>query len=358
MPTFEEYLIDMAAYARLQTPELTDLQPGSVMRSLLEIMAAQIETAYYSAYDQTQQAITESAYRIWEFDRRPARAAYGIVRFTATAQIDTAIAIPAGTVVRVPNTARIYRTQAAATFPSGPIGTTLEVPILAIGTGKLYNTPAGTIIEIGSALSGLSVTNPAAIVTGADAETDEERLQRFATFVRSFHRASASAVEYAAEQAVITDPASGIVIERVMSARARDVSAGVAICYVSNGSGNAPSAALLSAADALVQAYKAAGVQMTTSAAALNLASVAVEVLPAANYTLTMVQTSVRDRVRAFFDDLGIGEPLYLERLISAILEVPGIVTLNLIAPADDVAAAEDEEIALNGNPTVTEMVL
>lgn len=358
MPTFEEYLIEMAAYAELQTPQLTDLQPGSITRSLLELLAAQLETAYYATFDQAQLAITESAYRIWEFERRPASVAYGQIRFTATAEIESPVTIPAGTQVRVPNTTKSYRTQAATTFPDGPIGTLLDVPILAIGAGTLYNTPALTIIESTSAFVGLSVSNPIAITTGRNEETDEERLARFATYVRSFHRATASAVEFAAEQATVIDAATGIVIERVLSARALDISPGVARCYISNGSGSAPSATLLANATALVDNYKAAGVQMTTLAADITLVNVAVSVLPAAGYSLTMVVTSVRDRVKVFFDDLGIGEPLYLERLIAAILEVPGIVTLDLTAPVDDISVTDHEELALNGNAVVTEIAL
>jgi len=356
MATFEDYLQSMATYARGQTPELTDLRAGSVYRSILEAIAMQLELIEAGAADLADGAIREAAYQLWTFDRRPAAAASGTLRFTATATIGSDITIPAGTQARAPGTDKVYRTLAQATFPAGAAGSTLNVLVASIGAGASFNTAAATITELVIPIAGLSVSNPAALTNGADAESDDERQQRFATFVRSIHRGTADSIAYAAEQTAIVDGATGLVTERVTGAKVIDTAQGLATCYVINGTTSAASSPLLAAVASNIASYKAAGVTINVAASALTSQTVTCAVRLLSTVTLAMVITSVRQALTDLFAALTIGETLYLEQIRHAIMQVPGVIDCTVATPSGDVAPAASGRVVLSGTPTVTQL--
>lgn len=315
-----------------------------------------LEQIEAGASDLTAGAIAEAAYRLWAFNRRAAVAASGTLRFTADVTIGASISIPAGTQARVAGTDRVYRTLAPATFPAGAAGSTLNVLVASIGDGAFYNTAAATIRELVVPIAGLSVSNPAAFSNGQDEETDDERQARFATFVRSIHRGTAESIEYAAEQVTVLDPGSGIITERVTDARLVDGGAGFATCYVVNGTTGSPSTALLTAVEAQVVLYKAAGVTVNTAAASLTLQSVTAAVRLMSTFTLTMVITTVRSAIADVFAKLKIGDTLYVEQLRHAIMQVPGVIDCTVSTPASNVSPAASGAVVLSGTPTVTQL--
>lgn len=91
---------------------------------------------------------------------------------------DEGVTIPAGYLVAT-NSGLQYVVVSSATI--GAAGTTL-VPIQAVDTGTLYNTPAGTVIVIvnPASVSGVrSVFNELDITSGRKKETDEEYRKRY-----------------------------------------------------------------------------------------------------------------------------------------------------------------------------------
>lgn len=354
MPTYDETLQAMLAYAQSQTPELTDITPGSIFRSLYEALANELETLEYSALDRVATNLPESPYRLWSFERRTASAASGTVRLTATATISSAISIPSGTQVRVPGTDKVYRTLQAYTFPAGASGSTLDITVVSIGAGVIYNTTAATMKEFVSApSSSLSVSNPLAFTNGLDEETDAERQARFASFIRSLHRATADSLEQAAEQATVVD-SNGVVIERVKTARSVDISAGLARVYISNGSNVAASTALITAANTLVQAIKAAGVTIQVQAATLSTTTVTVSITRDASTSLAMVQTDIQERITALVAGLAIGGTLYREQIAATVLKVPGVIDVTVSAPVANVVPAANTQVVLSATPGVS----
>lgn len=356
MTTAEDYLNAMATYAKGQSSQLTDLLPGSVYRSILEAIAAQLELLAYGAADLATGAIGEAAYRLWSFDRLPAAAASGSVRFTATATIATAISIPAGTLVRVPGTDRVYAVATPQTFPIGAIASTLDVLVASIGAGTFYNTGAATIRELVVPITGLSVSNLSAFTNGVDTETDDARAQRFATFVRSIHRGTADSIAYAAEQVALTDPASGLITERVTAALVIDLANGLAGCYIVNGTTSAASAGLLTATQTAIASYKAAGCAVNALAATLTLQTITCAVRLDATVTLAMVTATINQALISLFKTLSIGETLYVEQIRHALMQVPGVIDATVATPAGNVAPGASGMVVLSGTPTITQL--
>jgi uncharacterized phage protein gp47/JayE len=355
MNTFEDYLTNMASYAQLQTPELTDVQPGSVFRSILEAVAMQMELLYFSALDLSTDAISEAAFRPWGFARKDAQAASGLVKVSLTAMNASAITIPSGTLLRVPGTDRVYRTTAPSGFLAGmSIGSFVSILAASLGAGTFYNTPGATIKEFVVPIDPtLTVTNLAAFTNGRDAESDDERLQRFASFIRAVHRGTSDSIEFAAESATVLD-VSGIVIEAVTDSRVIDIGAGLARCYIVNGTNAAPSAALIAAANVNVQLYKAAGVTVITQAAALSSITIACGVRLDVSHTLSMVQTSVQSALTAIVQALNIGDVLYLEQLRHAAMGVPGVIDAVLTLPAGTTDPTSSGQVVVSATPVIT----
>lgn len=354
MSTAETHARQMATYAKAQTPQLTDLQPGSIFRSLLEALAQELELVTITAQEATLAAIQESAYRLWGFDRLPAAAASGVVRLTAVQVVAVAIPIPSGTQVRVPGTDKVYRTLTATTFPAGIAGSTLDVLVTAIGAGVIFNTASATIREFVAPPSpALTVSNPVGLNNGRDQETDDERLIRFASYVRSLQRATAESIVYAAEQAVVRS--AGLVVERVTRASVSDLAPGVARCVIANGTTQAASADLIAAANIAVQATKAAGVTVQTQAATITTQAITVGVLLQPSVTLAMVQATIESELLNRIRDLPIGGVLYVEQIDAAILTVPGVTTVVRTTPTANVNPGE-QGIVVPGVITITSL--
>lgn len=354
MASLEEHLKNMVVYAQLQTPEITDLAPGSVFRSVFEANASQLELLEWRILDRLESSLQESAYRVFGFDRKPAQAASGNLTLTATATIASAIPVPAGTRFQVAGTSKVYASTVATTFPAGASGSTLAVPVASVGSGIAYNTGAGTIRQFVNVISPLlTVTNTSAFHNGADVESDDDRLQRFRSYLRSLHRATADAVEYGVEQCVVKD-AAGVVIESVFDATVVDGTPGVATLYYANSAATTPSAALLSAITTAVNSYRAAGINFTLTAATLQTQAVTVALSLDPGYTLAMVKTTVSTAIVELFSLLRIGESLPLHRLAQVVLDVPGVRDATFSAPSANVVPAASTRLILSGTPTIT----
>jgi uncharacterized phage protein gp47/JayE len=352
--TLEAHVKNMVLYAQQQTPELTDVSPGSVFRSIFEATGGSLELLEWRIVDRLESSLQESAYRVFAFDRKAAQAASGNLTLTATATISVAIPIPAGTRFQVPGTDKVYYSTSVKTFPIGASGSTLVVPVASVGVGRSYNTGSGTITQLVNVVSPLlSVTNAVAITNGADVESDDDRLLRFRSFIRSLHRGTADAIEYGVEQCVVKD-VNGNIIESVYDAKVVDGSAGTCTVYFCNSSGTATSGALLATVQSAVATYKAAGVTATSTSATLTNQAVSVALTLDPAYTLAMVKTSVETAINELLKGLRIGAPLYLYQLARAVLAIPGVLDATFSAPTGNVVPASSARVVLNAAPTIT----
>ena len=83
--------------ARSITDKITDFQPGSVARTLMEAPAAEMEELYLQMLHGLLEAIPEATYRSFNFDRlQPARA-FGFVSMSMSPAPVESITIPYAT---------------------------------------------------------------------------------------------------------------------------------------------------------------------------------------------------------------------------------------------------------------------
>lgn len=354
---------------RATSTKVTDFNRGSVVRTMLEASAAELEELYLQMYVGLKEAIPVSVFQTFGFDALAAESASGTIRFSTGGTLAAAaILIPAGTVVRVPGTSQSYATQADANIAVG--ASYVDVLAAAETAGLDGNTTAGTITELVSSISGVaSVTNPAPLVNGRDAETDDERRIRFQGYIASLARGTKSAIEYGAKTATVTDSAGTIteyvayagVVEPWVTDNTQPIS--LVRVYIHNGA-SATSAALVTRAQQVIDGYydgstavpgwKAAGVKVIVQAAADQAVNVTGTVTIETGYDGDTVRAACVTAVQAYLQGLSVGESVRLSELVAIIRrDVSGAYNVTLSAPTADVSVAANVK-AVPGTVTIT----
>jgi uncharacterized phage protein gp47/JayE len=342
----------MVNHLRAVQSRLTDFNVGSVARTLVEAPAVEIDELYQQMFFGLKESIPVAIYTSFDFARLPAAAAYGDVRLYLASAATTAVVIPAGTVVRVPGGAVGYATQTQAVIAQGQ--TQVSARVAADTSGVAGNASAGTITALDAPISGVSVVNDAAFVTGRDEETDAERKIRFAQYVAALSRAPLAAIEYGARTVALYDELGGIG-ERVVSAKVIEpylsnsaLPLGYCNCYVWNGVDGA-SAALVAEAQRVIDGYvapdgtrvmgwKAAGVVCAVAAVTVRHEPVTITVTAEADHEAADLMAPVAEVLGAYLTALEVGEKALVAEMIGRVMAVSGVYNARLAAPAGDVA--------------------
>lgn len=100
------------------TSRVTDYNKGSVVRTILESFAMELEELYYQLLQATQEAIEEAIYRAFNFPKNPAEKSTGAETFTRLSGIDVVVTIPQGTLVATDTDPPVlFETEADDTIP-------------------------------------------------------------------------------------------------------------------------------------------------------------------------------------------------------------------------------------------------
>ena len=108
---------DLIEWVRGGTDKLTDFNVGSVVRTLLEAHADELDDYYQAIYYGLLKAIPTAIYIGFGFDVQPATAASGYVVFTRLGELGLPLDIPAGTPL-IANSGARFLTQSAVTMPA------------------------------------------------------------------------------------------------------------------------------------------------------------------------------------------------------------------------------------------------
>lgn len=197
-------------HARSVTNKITDFQPGSVARTLMEAPAVEIEELYLQMLLGLRDAIPVATFQSFGFDRLPPSRSHGFVSISTEEPIAEDIRILAGTEF-FSDDGRSWRSTAFINWDKGT--TLVRVPVQAVEIGTQGNAVSGVITSSPAFGDGYTISN-SPIETGRDEETDREREARFSEFVRSLSRGTVVACHYAARQASVIED-SGYINEYV-----------------------------------------------------------------------------------------------------------------------------------------------
>lgn len=345
-------------HARSVTSKITDFQPGSVARTLMEAPAVEVEELYLQMFLGLRDAIPVATFLSFGFELLPASYAFGYVSVSKSPAPTAPSTVPIGTVFSTAD-GRTYASTAAVVWPIGQ--SIIHVPVQSSVIGLAGNAAIGVITASPAFGVGYTISN-SAIESGKDPETDAEREARFAEFIQSLSRGTVSACIYAAKQSVVLSPTGGIA-EYVTRASIYEDGGHVRIYLYSNT--GVPSAELLADGQlridgsrdpetgAITPGYRSAGVRVDVLPMAERLVLLSINVGMLSGYTLNAGVTQALGDV--FASQIVAVQPdttLYLGSLTEALLAVPGVQTVVPLTNENIVCATG--EALIPGALTIT----
>jgi uncharacterized phage protein gp47/JayE len=234
--TFEDFLNTLKLKIGANT-DITDFSEGSDILTLSEAISffmSYLQTEANKIYDNFSIKKAKGQYlrnRIQDIGMtaKPGVAASDVQKFGRNTPATSDFYIYAGSQVStqpdVLGNTLDYIVLSDILFPSGAMYVTGLVSCTV--TGKIGNTPSGTITNITSQITGIDYTiNPVPFINGSEAETDDEIVKRIPIFLNGLK----GGVEDSIRSAVLALP--GITIAKIAS------EPGSVTVYVSNQSGS------------------------------------------------------------------------------------------------------------------------
>lgn len=196
--TFNEILNNMANWVKSNSKDLSNFRPGSVIRTILESVALEIELLYYKMYKGFNTAIQESIFNSFNFKKASSISSRGEITITFREPLTQATVIPKGfKFSTVPTYWDVvtFETIQEITCEPGIGGITVEV--VCTKPGLIGNIPEGLVTTIPNRLMVMdSVVNNKPMVGGAPEESLEERKKRFTHYIQTLAKGTLSAVHY------------------------------------------------------------------------------------------------------------------------------------------------------------------
>lgn len=344
---------------RAATNKVTDFNIGSVVRSMLDAIAAELEELYLQMMIGLREAIPVSVYNTFSFARIEANSATGAVRVVVTSSASPVL-IPSGTTFTVDGVSVIYTSTADVTVTPG--NTYADVPVAAGVAGAVGNLAAGQSFTPKPAPDGfVSASNLVAFINGIDQELDDAQKTRFNQFIASLNRGTVAALQYGLGTTTLTDP-NGNIIERVVSTSIiepwiADNTQPISLvnCYIHNGAGGT-SGDLVGQANRVVYGYydangkavpgwKAAGVQVNVFAATEQPVNVTATLYGLAGYTEADLVTAAQQAIAAYITALPIGVTALRSEMVALVMGIIGVYNFTMTLPAGDTAVANSVKL-------------
>jgi hypothetical protein len=328
---------------------LSDVQTGSVLRTLSEAVAleiarlyAQLEIVYQSGFvDTASGKALDNVVALLGISRVESGRAAGEVEFIRAASSAGSITIPAGTRIITAEGNVEYETVQEVTLNQG------QDVIRAVARDLEPNDPlpAGALTVLPVPIAGIvGVTNPKPTAAATQAESDDELRTRAKSFLHGSERATLGAIR----QAIAVQGIAADVTELT------DTPGRIEITPHADTLSPEQQQRLLAA----IEASRPAGVLVTLKGVQPpKRVNLALHLTTAANLPETELRAAhhaVRDTVTDFFARLPAKEPASVNRLVGLILAVPGVEDVAFVSASVDGAALDPAsgQLDLGGFPT------
>lgn len=213
------------------------------------------------------------------------------------------------------------------------------VPIRCQIAGSQGNLAANQLRVMVTPVPGIAqVNNPKPLISGRDAESDEELRTRLMDSYRFVTNGTNSAFYY--NQAMrYPEVSSAKILPRVNGAG----TVGIIV------HGAAIDEAFLEKMKAEIGAVKEINVNLTVEKAQEKPLGISVEIAAADGYSYEDVSVLCKEAVEHYFHRQKVGQPLYMAPLIREILSCEGIANGKIISPVDDLYPSDREIYTLAG---------
>jgi uncharacterized phage protein gp47/JayE len=356
-PRFEDILADHITYFAAQSARATDFNPGSVTRTILEIIAQVQERRDVAAWATLNNAIDEAVLDAWGFSRREAIPSTGQITLYRAIGETTPFVVRQGDLFRVPgSTINVYEVISADRNTDGTSGWVdlagtawtaesagainhFTLNVQCVVPGLVGNVSRGLITQPDRGIPGIAaVRNNRAFTNGLDTATDAERRAEFTAYIQALPRGTVDAIKFGARTAVLLD-SFGTIKSRVRKVDLIE-GAGTVDVYINDGATNS-NTPLVDQCQRVLDGYvdergikqdgwRAAGIRATVHYATQQSVSVRVNVTVAAGYQLENVAALVQQAIQTIFNSLDVGQSLLRNDVLMFIKLVPGVLDAEI----------------------------
>lgn len=363
-PRFEDILADQIAYFSAESARATDFNPGSVVRTVLEIIAQVQERRDVAAWSTLNRAIDEAVFDAWGFSKKEAQAATGQVTLFRAIGDRTPFTIRQGDIFRVPEShINVYEVVSPAFNPDGTDGWTshlgaqwvarddgsanyITLNVACVTPGVIGNIGAGLITQADNPIPGIAqIVNFKPLTNGTDVSTDAERRAEFSAYIQALPRGTIESVEFGAKTSVLLDN-FGAVVERVKKVNVVEYGSGIVTTqgqikvFVDSGS-PATSVDLVAQCQRVLDGYvdaqgirqdgwRAAGITATVIKAPHTPIDMRLDVTVATGYQLENVVALIKQAIQKLFNVLDVGDDLIRSDLLMYIKLIPGVLDAEI----------------------------
>jgi hypothetical protein len=346
-------LVQVNYYGKSSQSVLTDIQTGSVVRTLAETVAleiarlyAQLEVVYQSGFVDTATGRSlDNVVALLGVTRVEGGRPTGEIEFTRSPGSRGIITIPAGTRVITVDGNVEYETTEAVTLLEG------QNTLRATARDLEPNEPlaAGSLTVLPVPIAGISsVTNPSPTAISAQAETDDELRTRAKNFLHGSERATLGAIRQAISRQGITadiDEVAGVPGRIEITPHAETLPPELQQRLLDAINDSRPAGVLVTLKGVVAPKKVDLGIRLTTTPGLLQ-------------EDLRALQHSVREKIQDYFARLPAREPGSLNRIVGSAMSVPGVEDLRIVRAAlaetgEDVLDREAGLLTISGFPTV-----
>ena len=351
--TFPQLVSDMVAYIVANSPQITDLTPGSVIRSFCEAAGLTLEELYVSTYLGFRRYLGEIPENIFSFVRKDGTKATVNVIFSRAGSSGEVTA-PIGTAVKT-SSGITFVTTALATIPNAASDSN-AVEAEAEEIGPSYNVLANTITTIVDDIDDIeTVDNALAATGGVAAETDFQYKQRFQNYIEGLGKANIAGLI-----------AGALSVDGITSASVLEYfppSSNVnARLYIDDGSVDGVSVTQVSDMQDLIDGdgsesspgYRAAGVNVIVAAPGILTQGVTLTATVLLGVDTDQAETDINSALTTYINNLGIGSDIIYNELIAAVMGVYGVTDCDITDPTAPGTTVLSTQVGRLGTLSVT----
>ena len=349
--SFDEIVADMITYIVANSSKITDVTPGSVIRSFVEGSSLSIEEVYVGVYLGFRRYLANVPETVFDFPRKTGvKATVGVVfsRSVANGQID----IPIGTRVATASDLRFLTTAAGSILAGQTSSASVAAEAEEVGTS--YNVGSATVTVLEDSIPGVTVNNPLAATGGIDLESNIAFNARFQTYIEGLGRSNIAGL---AAGALSVDGITSVSIVELFPPVA-NVNVDL---YVDDGSAVVVPPEKLAEVQSIIDGdgtetnpgYRAAGVNVVVRAPNIVTQNVVMNVTPLPGIDIVQLETDINTAVSQYINVLGVGSDIIYNEIVTAIMGVFGVVDVSITTPSSNVTIGSTQ-VGRVGTITIT----
>jgi len=332
----------------IHTSELTDFTPGSIIRSLYDAFAEEINSFYMLTQENILGGIANGVTQAFGFDRREAIASHGTITVTFYNVTSREYQISQGTTFfsSIAGYNQTYYVPAPVSITANAL--TADLPVYCTVAGSIGNIPAGLINSTKSSISNIkSITNRKAFNTGQDQESLADLRSRFRRFILAIGRATVKAIDYGTRT---VEGITGVYVYEVP---------GMITVYAHDADGNlsAEQAKLIQTTlegdgsnnQGLFDDYKPAGVPLRVLPIEKYNVDLVVRVMVdnLANNSVNLENT-ISARIQDTINKLNAGQDLTISSLVRIVMDIDSNIIRDVVITRPITDEQDDEQTKLN----------